>query len=286
MSTTIDAHHHLWQIRRYDYGWITPETPVLGRDYMPVHLAPELRAAGVARTVLVQTFHSEAETRWFLQLADQHPFIAGVVGWSDLTDPDLGARLDALAHPKLVGLRHVVQGEPDVDWLVHPAVIQGLKELERRGLSFDLLLLPQHLKHVPTLARALPALRMVIDHLAKPPIREGQLEPWARDLAAAAEHPNVFCKLSGMVTEADHAQWTVDDLRPYVAHALEVFGPVHVWFGLAGVQPCRFVRAATCGPARTGGSVERGRSGRYLRRDRCRVLPAFAPVANEIKNRR
>jgi len=228
----IDAHHHLWQFSRFDYGWITEGRGPLGRDYLPADLKRTIDAAGVSQTVLVQTFHSVAETRWFLEMADQHVFIAGVVGWVDLTDPAVGDLLDDLrAGSKLVGIRHVVQGEPDDDWVVRQDVRGGLEALARRNLPFDLLFLPRHLKHVPTLARRMPDLPMVIDHIAKPPIQAGRFDRWREDMAAAAEFPNVYCKLSGMITEADHDAWKPADLKPYVDHVVDCFGFDRLMFG-------------------------------------------------------
>ena len=228
----IDAHHHLWQFGRFDYGWISEGEGPLGRDYLPADLKRTIDATGVSRTVLVQTIHSLPETRWFLELAGEHGCIAGVVGWVDLTDPGVGDVLDELrAGTKLVGIRHVVQGEPDDDWVVRADVLRGLAELPGRGLTFDLLFLPRHLKHVPTLARRLPDLPMVIDHIAKPPIKAGRFDGWREDMAAAAAFPNVCCKLSGMITEADHQRWKPADLKPYVEHVIDCFGFDRVMFG-------------------------------------------------------
>ncbi len=182
--------------------------------------------------MLVQASHSDAETDWYLDLAEANDFLAGVVGWVDLQSDGLFDRLDELQRrPKFVGVRHVVQAEPDDDWLLRPAVLAGLEELERRGLTYDLLLLPRHLRHVPVLAERLPGLKMVIDHLAKPLIASGVTEPWKTDLAAAAAYSNVYAKLSGLVTEADHNAWTIGDLAPYARHAVDCFGFDRLMFG-------------------------------------------------------
>ena len=232
MPQIIDAHHHLWDLTKFDYPWIAPEWTQLRRNQLPADLKREIDAAGVDRTVLVQTQHSLDETRWFLDLAEANDFIAGVVGWVDLTDPALDRVIDEFAsRPKLVGIRHVTQDEPDVNWIVREDVLRGLSILDKRGLAFDLLFFPQHLRHAPALARRFPNLRMVIDHLAKPPIKTGKLSGWDADLRSAAQHPNIYCKLSGMITEADWRNWTPADLKPFIAHAIDCFGFDRLMFG-------------------------------------------------------
>ncbi len=204
----------------------------LRRDRLPADLEPLLREAGVQRTVAVQAHQSLAETRWLLRLAAETEFIAGVVGWVDLADPEVGRVLDELlADPHLKGLRHIWHDEPDDAWILRPAVVRGLRELADRGLPYDLLPRPQHLSYIPRLLEQVPGLRTVIDHIAKPPIATGEFEPWLTDLRAVASIPGVHCKLSGMVTEADHASWTPDDLKPYVAHVVELFGYDRLMFG-------------------------------------------------------
>jgi L-fuconolactonase len=230
----IDAHQHYWQTARFDYGWMCQGMPALDRDFLPEELKPQLAAAAVAETVLVQVLHTEDETRWMLDLAATHGSIAGVVGWVDLTAPPeaIHASLDVfLADPRFVGIRHLVHDEPDDDWLAREDVVRGLGVLEERDVPYDLLLRPQHLRHVPRLSERLPRLRMVIDHLAKPYIREHRLEPWTTDMVAAAENQNVWCKVSGMVTEADHERWTADDLAPYIEAVLQAFGAERLMFG-------------------------------------------------------
>lgn len=231
--TIIDAHHHLWEFGRYDYGWITEGDGPLGRHYLVKDLEDTVKPCGVVGTVLVQTIHSLSESKWFCELANASDLIRGVVGWIDLASDRAESQLDELlaCSEKLVGIRHVVQGEPDPDWVVRPEVIRGLRALERREIAYDLLFLPRHLRHVPALAEALPNLRMVIDHLAKPLIRDQLITGWDQDLAAAARYPNVFCKLSGMITEADHDRWTAEDLKPYVDHAVSCFGFERLMFG-------------------------------------------------------
>jgi L-fuconolactonase len=172
------------------------------------------------------------ETWWLLDLAARHDSILGVVAWVDLTHPALGATLDQCQrHAKFKGVRHIVHDEPDVRWLLRDDVVRGLNELARRGIPYDLLLRPPHLPLIPELAGRVPDLRMVIDHIAKPLIAQHVREPWARDMEIAAQIPGLHCKLSGMITEADHRQWTADDLRPYVQHVLKLFGPDRLMFG-------------------------------------------------------
>lgn len=229
---TIDAHHHFWQLDRYDYVWMSPDLQALYRDYGPDDLRPILSGHNIKSTVLVQTISSEAETRWFLELASQHDFIAGVVGWVDLTDRRVGERLDELSKsPKFVGVRHQVHDEPDPDWLTRDDVQHGLGELARRSLSYDLLIRPLHLEVSRRVAERFPDLRFVVDHIAKPAIASHGWDDWAPGIAALAACPNVACKLSGMITEADWADWQPADLAPYVQHILEHFGADRVMFG-------------------------------------------------------
>jgi L-fuconolactonase len=227
-----DSHQHFWQVGRFDYPWMTSDLGVLYRDYLPDELAPILGKNGVSKTVLVQASNSVAESHWLLSLADENRFIAGVVGWVDLTSPHVDAQLDELtAHPKFKGVRHLVESEPHDDWLVQPVVLSGLKRLTSYGLSYDLLVHTRHLKHAATVAESCPDLALVIDHLAKPPIAKNDMKDWAQALKPLASYPNVHCKLSGLVTEANWNSWQTDDLRPYVDYALELFGPERLMFG-------------------------------------------------------
>jgi L-fuconolactonase len=233
-AVTVDAHHHLWDLSVRDQDWIAEDSPIR-RDFTVADLAPEAAAAGVDRTVLVQTITVAEETPEFLELADTHDLIAGVVGWTDLTRPDIAdelARLRELPGGRyLKGIRHQIQGEPDPQWLLRPDVRRGLAAVAEAGLVYDLLVLPHQLPACVKAAAALPQLTFVLDHLGKPPIASGALEPWATDLRALAAHPNTVGKLSGMVTEADPATWTVDDLRPYADVLLDAFGPDRLMFG-------------------------------------------------------
>ena len=230
----IDAHHHFWQLSQpFDYRWLdAPENAPIRRDFLPEDLAPLLKSRGIDRSIFVQTQHDPAENRWVLELAETHEFLAGVVGWVDLASPDCERQLLEFAgHPKFVGVRHVVQDEPDDDFLVRADVLRGLGVLERHGVPFDLLLHVRHLRHVPVLARRFPDLSMVIDHLAKPGIKGHKLADWVGDFRAAAGCANVMCKLSGMITEADWRIWTPEDLKPYVQIALDAFGPDRLMYG-------------------------------------------------------
>jgi len=228
----IDAHQHFWQVGRFEYPWLTRELGVLYRDYLPEDLEPVLKQNKVAQTVLVQASNSLEETKWLLQLADANQFIAGVVGWVDLKSPLVSDQLDEfLRHKKFKGVRHLVESEPVDDWLVQPEVLAGLAVLEARNVPYDLLVHPRHLKFVPQVIEACPKLRMVIDHLAKPPIASGAVAEWRTEFASLAKFPQLSCKLSGLVTEANHASWSIDELQPFVSVALDAFGPDRLIFG-------------------------------------------------------
>jgi len=228
----VDSHQHFWQVGRFDYPWMTPEVDVLCRDYLPPALEPVLQRNGVGQTILVQASNSVAETRWLLQLADEHPFIAGVVGWVDLQSESVGQQLDEFAaHPKFKGVRHLVESEPADDWLHQASVLKGFGELASRGLSYDLLVHTRHLKHARTTIDECPDSRFVIDHMAKPPIARNEIDEWARQMKPFAAAANVWCKLSGVVTEANWTSWRIEDFIPYVDKALEYFGPQRLMFG-------------------------------------------------------
>jgi L-fuconolactonase len=228
----IDAHQHFWDLDRFEYAWMPPAPSVLRQTFLPDRLARILTRNRFEGSVLVQANTLLAETRWLLDLSEANEFIRAVVGWVDLTDPRLGEVLDEFQkRPKFKGVRHPVQDEPDENWLLRRDVLAGLSELARRGLPYDLLLRPQHLPLVPRLAERIPDLRMVFDHIAKPLIAAQVFEPWASDMEAAAQLPQVYCKLSGMITEADSKSWKAEHLRPYVAHAMRIFGPDRLMFG-------------------------------------------------------
>jgi L-fuconolactonase len=228
----IDAHQHFWDLTLLDYPWMPPGESVLRRNYLPEDLAPILESNQFDGTVVVQANVVIEETWWLLDLAARYELIRGVVAWVDLTDPKVGHTLDRCQrHPKFKGVRHLVHDEPDVEWILRDDVIRGLRELARRNIPYDLLLRPPHLPFIPKLAERVPDLRMVIDHIAKPLIATHQMEPWARDMETVAKIPGVHCKLSGMITEADHKDWKTDDLRPCVQHVLSLFPPDQLMFG-------------------------------------------------------
>jgi L-fuconolactonase len=228
----IDAHQHYWDVTKLDYPWMPPGESVLRRNYLPEDLEPVLTDHRFDGSVVVQANVVMDETWWLLDLATRHESIFGVVAWVDLTDPALGATLDICQrHPKFKGVRHIVHDEPDVRWLLRDDVVRGLQELSRRGIPYDVLIRPPHLPLLPELAGRVPGLRMVIDHIAKPLIAAHTMEPWARDMEVAARIPGMHCKVSGMITEADHAAWKSEDLRPYVQHVLGQFGPDRLMFG-------------------------------------------------------
>lgn len=233
---TVDAHHHVWDLSVRDQDWIRgPELQPLRRNFTLADLAPQARAAGVDRTVLVQTVTVPEETPELLALAAGHDLVAGVVGWADLTRPDLADELARLRElpggAYLKGIRHQVQGEPDPRWLLRADVRRGLAAVADAGLVYDLVVLPHQLPACAEAAADLPRLVFVLDHLGKPPIASGEREPWATALRALAGLPNTVAKLSGLVTEADPVSWATDDLRPYAETALEAFGPGRLMFG-------------------------------------------------------
>ncbi|MFB4419920.1 amidohydrolase [Streptomyces sp. QL37] len=232
----IDAHHHVWDLAVRDQDWITgEELAPIRRTFTLADLEPEARAAGVAATVLVQTVTVAEETPEFLALADGSTLVAGVVGWTDLTAPDIAETLAGLrALPggdRLVGIRHQVQGEPDPEWLLRPDVLRGLRAVAAAGLAYDLIVRPHQLPAAARAAALLPELTLVLDHAGKPPVARRTTHPWAGDLRALAALPNTVCKLSGLVTEADPRTWTVEDLRPYADTVIDAFGPGRLMFG-------------------------------------------------------
>ncbi|MCA0343705.1 MAG: amidohydrolase family protein [Proteobacteria bacterium] len=228
----IDAHHHLWRADRGDYHWMSPDVPVLARDYLADDLRPVLRRAGVDRTVLVQAAQTEAETDFLLSLASDADFVAGVVGWLDFEDAAFPVKLEALMRrPKFVGLRPMLQDHADDDYILRPAVLANIGHLAASGAAFDILTFPRHLSRIARMLDAVPDLRAVIDHLSKPPVASGRMEGWAEDIARVAVHPHVHCKVSGLVTEARHADWVPTDFAPYVHHVFHAFGADRLMFG-------------------------------------------------------
>ena len=228
----IDAHQHFWDPARFPYAWMPPPPSPLLRPFLPEDLAPLLEQNRFDGSVAVQAHTSLDETDWLLQLARDNPRVKGVVGWVDLQDPQLGTTLDRLQRdPKFRGVRHPVHDEADHAWLLRPAVLQGLRELARRKIPYDLLIRPPHLSLIPQLVEQVPDLRLVIDHIAKPRIAAQQMDPWSEDLATVARLPQVYCKLSGMITEADPVKWESAGLAPYVQHVVRCFNPDRLMFG-------------------------------------------------------
>ncbi len=231
----IDAHQHFWHYSAAEYPWIGPGMERLARDYLPADLFPQLAAAGLGGSVAVQARQSLAETRWLLDLADAHPLVKGVVGWVDLRGDRVAEELaEFVGRPGFVGVRHVVQDEPDPRFLLGERFVHGLRTLAPLGLTYDLLLYPPQLPVAVELAGLLPEQPFALDHLAKPRVRDGAaaaLEPWRGDLVALARHGNVTCKLSGLVTEAAWQGWQRSDFTPYLEAALDAFGPGRLMFG-------------------------------------------------------
>jgi L-fuconolactonase len=227
----IDAHQHFWRYSPQDYGWIDARMVRIARDFLPAQLQPELAVAGVDGCIAVQARCSAAENTFLLALAEQHAFVRGVVGWADLCAEDAPDVVAALARaPKLVGLRHIVQAEPD-DFLRRAEFQRGVGSLAAHGLVYDVLVYPRQLPAAIDFVRALPGQSFVLDHLAKPDIAASQFDAWARDLRELARASHVACKLSGLVTEARWQQWHRDDFRRYLDTALDAFGPQRLLFG-------------------------------------------------------
>jgi L-fuconolactonase len=228
----IDAHQHFWCYNADEFGWIDDSMSSLRRDFGPDDLKPELERAGFQGSIAVQARQSLEETRWLLELAEDSPLILGVVGWVDLCSPDVRLQLQTFAgNPKLVGIRHVVQSEPDERFLLLPEFLRGISVLEEFDLTYDILIYPQHLPVAVEFVRHSPRQRFVLDHLAKPLIKSASIHAWEAGIRELAKFPNVFSKLSGMVTEADWQNWTPEDLKPYLDIALDRFGPERLMIG-------------------------------------------------------
>jgi len=232
----IDSHQHFWRYSAADYPWIGAGMERLARDHLPEDLEPVARAAGIDGTVAVQARQSLEESRWLLDLADRHPFIRGVVGWVDLRSPAVAESLGPLAaRPAFVGVRHVVQDEPDPRFLLGEAFVRGLGQLAAHGLTYDLLVYPPQLPAAVELAALLPEQPFVLDHLAKPQVQAwrnpGDRAAWRRDIESLGRHGNVCCKLSGLVTEAVWRRWRAAEFTEYLDVALAAFGPQRLMFG-------------------------------------------------------
>lgn len=228
----IDAHQHFWKYKPKEYEWIDGSMAALQRNFLPEDLSPELARNGFSGSVAVQACHTLEETRWLLELAEHSSTIQGVVGWVDLCSSEAHSQLTVFAKDsKLVGIRHVVQSEPDDRFLLRDDFLHGASLLEEFDLAYDILIYTRHLPVAAEFVERFPRQRFVLDHLAKPPIRTGEVEFWANGIRRLAAFPNVFCKLSGLVTEADWKNWKPEQMAPYLDIAFESFGPSRLMIG-------------------------------------------------------
>ncbi len=228
----VDAHQHFWKVSRGDYPWMDPSDRILCRDYLPDDIAPLLSQHRISRTILVQAAPTAAETDFLLDLAQRHEFIAGVVGWVDLDRGDFPEQFARYRQRvKFLGIRPMLQDLPDDTFILKPSVLSSLQLIAGHGFPFEFLTYSRHLPYVLRALEKVPNLRGVIDHISKPEIRAQKIEPWRSLIREVAQNRNIYCKLSGMITEADHRSWTPEDLRPYVEHVLECFGLERVMFG-------------------------------------------------------
>ncbi len=232
MAFKIDAHHHFWKYSPKEYGWISASMAVIKRDFLPADLQKEIAAVGIDAVVSVQARQTLEETRWLLELASRSSFIKGVVGWVPLVDPAVSEALDRFAgEQKLKAVRHIVQDEPEDRYLLGEDFNRGIKELARTGLVYDILIFERHLPYAIQFVDRHPNQVFVLDHIAKPKIKEKVVSPWRENMKELAKRKNVYCKLSGMATEGDRANWTEADLKPYFETAIEAFGPKRLMFG-------------------------------------------------------
>ena len=232
MLERIDAHHHLWRYAKEEYGWISDEMGVLARDFLPEDLRRVLLASGIQGSIAVQARQTLEETSWLLSLAGEYDFIRGVVGWAPLARPEFPALIERLQEfEKLKGLRHVIQDEPDDDFMHRPDFNAGVALLKQFGLVYDILIFERHLPAAISFVDRHPAQVFVLDHIAKPRIRDRELEPWRTKIRELARRENVYCKVSGMVTEANWKYWRPADLQPYFDVVLQAFGPKRLMTG-------------------------------------------------------
>lgn len=228
----IDSHQHFWRYNSEEYGWIDENMSSLRRDFLPEDLGPELMHAGFDGCIAVQVRQTLEETRWLLELADSFPFVLGVIGWVDLRTENIRQQLARFANnPKFLGVRHIVQSEADDRFLLQPEFLRGIGMLTEFNLSYDILIYPRHLPVAAEFVGRFPSQRFVLDHMAKPLIKSRGVEPWSQDIRDLAKFPNVFCKLSGLVTEADWQSWKPNDIAPYLEVAMDCFGPDRLMIG-------------------------------------------------------
>jgi len=231
-----DAHQHFWTKEVIAGLFESLQVPlddvkVIVRDFEPKDLKPILDKVGVSQTIVVQVNSTLENTHYFLKLADENDWIGGVVGWIDLTDANVGGVIDKITHPKLVGFRHQWHDEPDPAWIMQPAVLNGLREAAKRNKVYELLVKPREWEFIPKVVEAVPEGKYVIDHIAKPNIAAGQFDDWVEAMKIAASSPQVACKISGMITEADWNNWKPEDIKPYILKVIELFGVERVMFG-------------------------------------------------------
>ncbi len=228
----IDSHHHFWKYQTQEYGWLDESMKAIRRDFLPAQLKSEIEAAGIDGVVSVQVRQTVEETTWLLELARVNPFILGVVGWAPLVDRKVADVLEPLAgNRKLRSLRHIIQGEPDDNFILRGDFNVGITALSHFNLAYDILIYERHLPQTIRFVDLHPSQTFVLDHIAKPKIKDQEISPWRENFVELAKRANVYCKLSGMVTEADHQHWTPQDLDPYFDTALEAFGPQRLMFG-------------------------------------------------------
>jgi L-fuconolactonase len=228
----IDSHQHFWHYSPIEHAWMSDEMGLLKRDFLPEDLAPLLKSIGLDGCIAVQARQTLEETRWLLELAEKHAFIKGVVGWVDLCSSDVQRQLEIFAaHPKFVGVRHIVQDESDDEFMLRAEFLKGIAQLREFDLTYDLLLYPRHLRAAAQLVHEFPEQPFVLDHMGKPRIAEGLLSPWREDLRELAGSQNVFCKLSGMVTEAKWNRWKPAEFTRYFDSVVEAFSPERLMVG-------------------------------------------------------
>jgi L-fuconolactonase len=228
----IDSHQHFWIYNSFEYGWISNDMEILQKNYLPDQLQTELFSIGFDGSIVVQARQSLEETNWILKLAEQNSFIKGVVGWVDLCSPGVEEELVQFSgHSKLVGVRHVIHDEPDDNFILRKDFLNGIACLKKFGLTYDILIFPQHLPNAIQFVSQFPEQLFVLDHIAKPLIKEKKLSLWRENIEKLARFKNVFCKLSGMVTEADVKNWKQKDLIPYLDVVFAAFGPDRLMIG-------------------------------------------------------